>query len=301
MTSTPILSNPPAALIREQWPAISGMSMGLLRSFVPGAIKSALYSDDKIYTDTVKSGSDALLEHYTRWTGVQDSQRYADTLPAHFFSKYGMNMVARLTSLVPYNMLSVLNQGCHIKVNSLLPRNTPLKLQGQLVSCLQDGKRVRIHTRVTVGTAEQPEAMTVDTMAAVMLGKQPSKPREPIAEPHWETIDTWSCDRNEGVRFFYLTGDFNPIHTFWPLARRSRFGGCILHGFGSLSRTWESIQNHGLNIIDFDTRFIKPHRLPSGPNEVQIAPTNQAGRQPMRLINADGDVLLAGSFIAKPA
>ena len=220
-------SDPPASLIREQWPAISGMTSGLLRSFVPGAIKSTLLDSEKIYTDTVRSGSDTLLKHYTDWCRVNDEQRYASTLPPHFFSKYGMNMVARVTSLVPYNMLAVLNQGCHIQVNALLPRHTPLQLSGQLLDCSRDGNRVRIHTRVSVGTDEDPQAMTVDTMAAVMLGKQAKKAKSERQEPQWQTIDKWSAGRNEGVRFFYLTGDFNPIHTFWPLAKRSRFGGCI--------------------------------------------------------------------------
>lgn len=273
------------------------MSAGLLKSFVPGVIKSKLLDSDKIYRDEVVSGSERLLEHYKTWCGVNNAQRYAATLPPHFFSKYGMNMVAKLTSLVPYNMLNVLNQGCHIQVNSLLPRNEPLQLEGRLLECRRDGNRVRIHTQVTVGSASTPKAMTVDTMAAVMLGKQakPSSKRSP--EPEWETVDEWSCDRKEGQRFFLLTGDFNPIHTFWPMAKRTRFGGCILHGFGSLARSWESIQNQGVTIRDFDVRFVKPHKLPSGPNQVQIAAANATGHRPMRLINAQGEVMLAGTYI----
>ncbi|MGJ8670746.1 MAG: MaoC family dehydratase [Oceanococcus sp.] len=301
MNTTPHFSEPTAGLLREQWPAISGMTGGLLRSFIPEKIKSALTDSDKVYTDTVNSGSDKLVDHYSDWCRVNDPQRYATTLPPHFFSKYGMNMVARVTSLVPYNMLSVLNQGCHIRINAALPRHTPLQLKGELVDCSRDGNRVRIHTRVTVGTADIENAMTVDTMAAVMLGKQEKKAKVERQEPDWQTIDEWSADRNEGVRFFYLTGDFNPIHTFWPMAKRSRFGGCILHGFGSLSRTFESIQNSGLGITDFDARFVKPHLLPSGPNQVQISDVDNHGRQNMRLINAKGEVMLAGTFSATKA
>lgn len=290
----------PFTLVREQLPAITGMTNGLLLSMTPHKIKSLVLDDKKIHTSKVKSGSNKLVDHYVQWSGVNDD-RYAHALPAHFFSKYGMGMVARLTGQVPYNMLSVLNQGCRIQAHSLIPRNTPILLSGELVDCSEDGNRVRIHTRVTAGTRENPEAMTVDTMAAVMLGKSSKKKDSPPRkEPEYETIGEWSADRNEGLRFFYLTGDFNPIHTFWPFAKRTRFGGCILHGFGSLARTYETIQNSGIQIADFDVRFIKPNLLPCQNLQVQVGKESlDNGHQPLRLINANGDVFLAGNFLAR--
>lgn len=287
--------NIPATLVREQLPAITGMTTGLLWSLTPKQIKSRLIDDKAERTATVKTGSDKLVNHYVQWCGVNDD-RYATSLPPHFFSKYGMSMVAALTAQVPYNLMSVLNQGCRFQVNSLIPRNTPVSLRGRLVDCSKDGARVRIHTQVVVGTEDDPEAMIVDSMAAVILGKQSKKKSESREEPDFETVGSWSADRNEGVRFFYLTGDFNPIHTFWPLAKRTRFGGCILHGFGSLARTYETIQNSGITIRDFDARFVKPNLLPANDLQVQISKPQNDDRRAMRLINAQGDVFLGGTF-----
>ena len=281
----------------EQWPAIAGMSGGLLRSFIPGAIKSRLIDSEKEYFDTVEPASSELIDAFIEWSGAP-AERYSTHLPPLFFAHYGMNMVARLTSLVPYNMLSVLNQGCRLQINSLIPRDSKIHLRGTLVDCSKDGNRVRIHTRVVVGTEQTPEAMVVDTFAAVMLGKSAKSAGE-RKTPNFKTVGTWSADEHEGQRFFYLTGDFNPIHTFWPMAKRSRFGGCILHGFASYARTYETLRNAGYNVSDIDLKFVKPNLLPNYNLAVQVA-RKYAGTTPVQLIGQDGEragqVYLAGHF-----
>lgn len=289
----------PAHLVKEQLPSMVGMTTGLFWSMTPDVIKSRLVDRYAGRSATVSAASDELVNHYVQWSGAP-AERYAQTLPPHFFSKYGMSMVAGLTGQVPYNLMSVLNQGCRFQVNGLIPRGTPITLKGRLVECRKEGSRVRIHTRIEAGTAAQADAMVVDTVAAVIVGPRDAKPKSTRQDPQFTSIGQWSADRNDGKRFFYLTGDFNPIHTFWPLARRSRFGGCILHGFGSVARTYETIQNNGFEISDFDVRFVKPNRLPCRDLAVQISEPLDDGRRALRLINAAGDVFLAGVFAANP-
>lgn len=282
--------------VREQWPAISGMTTGLIWSLTPPAVKNRLVDMYAERQAVVSPGTDALVEAYLRWCGVEDD-RYAGVLPPHFFSKYGMNMMARLTGMVPYNMLSVVNQGCHLRVQKLLPRGEPIHLRGRLLDCTRDGNRVRVHTQVIAGTRADPDAMSVDTVAAVMLGPSARKKTASRPEVSYMPVGSWSADRHEGQRFFYLTGDFNPIHTFWPFARRTRFGGCILHGFGTLARTFECIQTQAGTINDFDARFVRPNLLPSGPNLVEVATDSDTdGRRGLRLTEPQGAVLLGGSY-----
>lgn len=286
--------------VREQWPAISGMTSGLVWSLTPAAIKNRLVDMYAERRAVVQPGSDALIEAYIGWCGADDG-RYAGVLPPHYFSKYGMNMVARLTGMVPYSMLSVVNQGCHLRIRELIPRGEPIHLRGRLLDCTREGNRVRVHTQVIAGTRACADAMSVDTVAAVMLGPSGKKKTAGPPATEYREIGTWSADRNEGQRFFYLTGDFNPIHTFWPLARRTRFGGCILHGFGTLARTYECIQSQGGVIDDFDARFVRPHLLPSGPNVVEVATGADAnGRRALRLSSPAGEVLLGGSYHLRP-
>ncbi|MDX1498190.1 MAG: hypothetical protein R3352_11585, partial [Salinisphaeraceae bacterium] len=121
----------PAHLVREQLPAITGMTTGLFWSLTPPAIKSKLRDMHAPQTDVVKAGSDELVEHYIRWCGVNDN-RYDGVLPPHFFAKYGMSMVARVTGMVPYNLMSVVNQGCRMQINGLIPRGEAIHLKGEL-------------------------------------------------------------------------------------------------------------------------------------------------------------------------
>ncbi len=286
----------PPSLVREQLPAITGMTTGLLMSLTPAPVKNRLIDQGRERHMTVAPASDRLVDHYVAWCGAP-AARYEGTLPPHFFAKYGMSLVARLTGQVPYNMMNVLNQGCRFQVRELIPRGEEIRLRGRLLDCSEDGPRVRVHTQVTAGWSGNPDAMTVDSFAAVMLGK-PGKKRAPKRdEPEFSTVGSWSADRHEGQRFFYLTGDFNPIHTFWPLAKRTRFGGCILHGFGSLARSWEAIRNAGYEIADADLRFVKPNLLPNPRLDVQVAVApDRDGYRQARLVGGDGSVYLAGRF-----
>lgn len=246
---------------------------------------------------TVAPASRALVDDYIAWSGAPAS-RYRDVLPPHFCSHWAMPMLARLGGKAPYNMLNVLNQGAHLQIKAPLPRDVPLQLRGSLQSVSNDGKRVRIHSRVVAGTAAMPDAFILDSVAAVPLKR--SEARKPVeAEPAFKTIGQWSASADEGVKFAKLTGDFNPIHTLPLLARRTRFRGCILHGFAGLARSFEVIQNSGIEIAELDIRFVKPLPLPSLDLEVQLAAIDADGWQPMRLRNRNGTVHLTGRLLAR--
>ncbi len=291
----------PASLAREQFPAMAGMLTGLALSLTPSALKSRLIDPEREQRMQAAAPSDKLLRHYLAWSGAPAS-RYAGGLPPHFFARYGMALVARLMGQVPYSMLSVLNQGCRFQVRKLIPQGERIVMRGRLLDCSQHGSRVRVHAQVTAGWAAEPDAMTVDVYAAVMLGRQAKRQQTPRPDPPFETVGRWAADRKDGQRFFYLTGDFNPIHTLWPVARRTRYGGCILHGFGSLARSWECLADAGHEIVDFDLRFVRPNRLPNPALEVQrTVEADAEGYRQMRLCDPAGSVFLAGRFLDRAA
>lgn len=282
------------ALATQQWPTIRGMTTGLLLSWLPAPIKHRIFDPSAEHQQIVAPCRNSLIDQYIAWSGT-DPARYTGTLPAHFFSKYGLELVSRLCGLAPVNMLHVVNQGCQFQVHSLIPRNVPIHLRGRLVDCSDQGSRVRVHTHLQVGWAEQPQAMTVDIYAAVLRSraKRAKSAAEQNVSEGFHTVGQWSADRADGQRFFYLTGDFNPIHTVWPLARRSKFGGCILHGFGTLARSWESIQADGSQISRADLRFLKPNLLPQPQLNVQLRPT-KVGEE-LRVVDPGEAVYLAGT------
>lgn len=291
----PALGVPPV-LLREQWETAL-VSFGVAaRSMNPVTRPRRLPETPRVLHETRKPPSDLLVDHYARWAGAPPA-RYRDSLPPHFCSHWAFAMLARVGGQAPYDVTSILNQGLRLQCRAQLPRGTALQLRGHLEDVSEDAHRVRIHTRIVAGTAQLSEALILDSYAAIpkrgAARKRASGPRD---EPVFTTVGTWSAGADEGLDFGLLTGDFNPIHTCWPLARRTRFRGCILHGFGSVARTWEKLVDAGCNIRDIDLRFIKPLPLPAQDLEVQLAEADVEGRRAFRLRGRDGAIHLAGSF-----
>ncbi|WP_373925031.1 MaoC/PaaZ C-terminal domain-containing protein [Duganella vulcania] len=112
-------------------------------------------------------------------------------------------------------------------------------------------------------------------------------------DPEWRTAGAWRAEAGDGLRFALLTGDFNPIHWCGPLARRSLFGGLVLHDFGSLARSIETLAPG--SYTELDVRFLRPVALPSGALSVQLARQADAdGWRALRLAGASDAVHLAG-------
>lgn len=285
----------PARLLIEQTATISAFLLGAARSLLP----KAKVKERPTLLQTQTPPSPLLLDTYLRWSGA-DATRYAGAIPPHMVSaRIALPLVSALTAQSPYPLLSVLNQGVRLQIHHPLPSGETLQLQGRLLEASDDGYRARIHSRVEVGTASVPRAITVDAMAAVMLKKRPDadKAGERVT-PDYQTVAEWQAGANEGVKFFYMTGDFNPIHTLPAFAKRTRFGGCIMHGYGGFAQIFEAVQRSGITIADIDIRFIKPLPLPSPRLQIQAARTPGAdGRYAVRMIDADNNLYHVGSFL----
>lgn len=282
-------------LLTEQTATISAFLLGAVRSLLP-ARKTG---ERATLVKRQAPPSALLLDTYMAWSGA-DPSRYADAIPPHMVSaRIALPLVSALTAQSPYPLLSVLNQGVRLQVHHPLPAGETLYLRGRLLDASDDGYRARIHSRVEVGTASVPNAISVDALAAVMLRKRPESGRESErTEPDYATIGAWQAAADEGVKFFYMTGDFNPIHTLPAFAKHTRFKGCIMHGYGAFAQVFEAVQRTGVTIRDIDIRFIKPLPLPSPRLLVQAARTPDAdGRYAVRLTDTDNNLYQVGSYL----
>lgn len=285
----------PLSLAREQIPTLVTSFGVALRSMSPLTRPKQLPQTPRTLTERVRAPSQRLVDHYAAWSGAPPA-RYRDHLPPHFCSHWAFGMLARVGGQAPYNVTEILNQGLRLQLKAPLPRGEDLLLRGHLEDVSEDEQRVRIHTRIVAGWSQQPDAVTVDSYATIpKRGAAKAKPAARV-EPDYDTIGEWSVGADDGLKFGLLTGDFNPIHTFWPLARRSKFRGCILHGFGMVARTWEKLADTGQPIADIDLRFIRPLPLPREGLQVQLAAPDADGRRVFRLQGPDGSTHLAGSF-----
>jgi acyl dehydratase len=275
---------------------------GVIGAFLGGALKSLLPRrgdlDHSEVVRTTPAPSRELLRAYAAWSNAP-ADRYEGTLPPHFVAaQVALPVISALTARSPYPLLGVLNQGIHLGVRHPIPASTPLTVRGHLVDASDDDYRARIHSTLTVGTPDLPLAMELDAYAAVVLKRRPGGATAPRDDVAFETIGRWRPGADEGRKFFYLTGDFNPIHTWQAFARRTRFRGCIMHGFGGFAQAFEAIRSAGHGIADIDVKFVRPLPLPGPEVLIQVAATADAsGRRALRLTDSSGTVYHAGSFL----
>jgi acyl dehydratase len=241
---------------------------------------------------------DALVRRYVDWACAWSgaASRYDAELPPHMLSQWSLPLVGELLLRLPYRLTAVINQGASLQVHGPLPRDALLIVGASIEQVEQTAGRTRVTVAITTGTEQQPRLVEAKLhMSFLQPGPRATKAaQERPPEPPWRTAGLWQADADDGLRFALMTGDFNPIHWCGPLARRSVFGGKVLHGFGSLVRSYEALEPDSFREID--VRFVRPVPLPSAMLSVQVAQDNADadGWRAVRLAGAGDTVHLAG-------
>ncbi|WP_332852049.1 MaoC/PaaZ C-terminal domain-containing protein [Duganella sp. S19_KUP01_CR8] len=234
-----------------------------------------------------------LVEHYIRWCGA--AGRYDGQLPPHMVSQWSLPLVSELLMQLPYRLTGIINQGVSMTVHGPLPRATPLMLSAAIEQIAHADGWARIIVVVVTGTAQQARLVETRLHMRVRLPGARTARNTPVRppDPAWQTVGTWRADASDGLRFSLLTGDFNPIHWCGPLARRSLFGAKVLHGFGSLARSYETLAPGSFR--ELDVRFLRPVTLSAQALSVQLAQEADAdGWRALRLAGGDDMIHLAG-------
>ena len=279
-------------LLRHHLPALAGMGRVGLRSILPRRAPAAQVAP---LTRTIPAPPQALVEHYLDWCGA--AGRYPDTLPPHMVSQWGIAVSGALLMQTAYPLARILNQGVILKIHGPLPRGVPLQLRASL--CDVDGSqpgKLRFSVAIETGTAQQRKLLdTFLHLTIVQPGPREKRVRQTEDAPqHWSPAGSWQADADDGLRFALLTGDFNPIHWFGPVARRSVFGGKVLHGFGTLVRSMETLDMAALREID--VRFVRPVPLPSAALRVEHGAADDQGWRALRVAGSDATIHLLGRY-----
>jgi hypothetical protein len=189
-----------------------------------------------------------------------------------------MPAISRTFEGAPYPLLRIVNAGCRVEVKSPLPDREPLEVSARLEQVDDDGRRALLHGRVRTGTASAPDALAIDVYAIVPNRAEPSatgsakatseapKERVRVPEDAREIMRSW-VDKDAGLSFAKLTGDFNPIHWLSLSARASGFADVVLHGFSTLARAWEGLNKNVLGgdvhaLASIDAKLKRPLVLP---------------------------------------
>lgn len=292
-------TQPTPRLLWQQTGVIGAFVSGGARSLLPRRGQGLDHSD---IVRRVAAPSVELQRIYADWTRAQPG-RYDASIPVPMIpSQIALPVISALTARSPYPLLGVLNQGIHVRLNRPLPATGEIVVRGHLVDAGDDGYRARIHSTLTVGTDADPAAIELDAYAAVVLKRRNDGAAAPREEVAWQTISSWQAGADEGRKFFYLTGDFNPIHTWEAFAKRTSFKGCIMHGFGAFAQIFEAIRNQGHDVFDIDSKFVRPLPLPSPALQIQLTAQPAAdGRYGFRLVDDAGTLYQVGTFLPRGA
>lgn len=212
-----------------------------------------------------------LVQAYLRNIGG-NPKGYGANVPPHLFPQWGFGPAGQTLRRVPYPLAKVVNGGCRYELNSPIPIGVPLDVSAQLVSIDDNGRRAVLEQRIVTGTPDDPEALVAYLYAICPLPRKkdeprgPKKPKATVPEDVREVL-YGKIRTSAGLDFAKLTGDFNPIHWIPLYAKASGFKNTILHGFGTMARAIEglneSVFSGGTPIRTWDCRFTRPLVLPA--------------------------------------
>ncbi|HZG71532.1 MAG TPA: MaoC/PaaZ C-terminal domain-containing protein [Chondromyces sp.] len=103
------------------------------------------------------------------------------------------------------------------------------------------------------------------------------------------------------VKYAGASGDFNPIHTVVPLAKKAGLGDCIAHGMlimgmaGEALGKWGFVKRLGKFKVRFSAMTYPGEELTIEGNWVEEGSTGE-----LTVKNQEGEIKLKGSFELKP-
>lgn len=265
----------PSKHILRQGPVLAALGRAAVSAVkeqigVNGVPKAAPPLPSPELVETVPPRSKDLVRDYLRAVGG-DTARYRRTLPPHLFPQWTFPIASRTLDGIPYPLVKVMNGGCRLEINAELPNDEPLEIRGSLVEIDDDGRRAVLHQRLVTSTASSPDALVAHLYAIVPLAKKNGEARPKKQRPqvplHVRELSYAKIRADAGLDFAKLTGDFNPIHWVPAYAKASGFRNTILHGFATLARAMEGLNDNivapGERLTVVDVKFTRPLVLPA--------------------------------------
>lgn len=215
-----------------------------------------------------------LQRDFVRFCGG-DPARYSGITPPHLFSQWALPVALTLARQFPYPPLAVVNLGCSLSLEGMLPDRGHVDVQCTLADLSEADDKVRLTLRILT-LFERDVRLRAELRLLVRL---PAAKQAPVRErdkrerhPSLVPGDARELARRRlsadaGLEFAQLTGDFNPIHWVAGYARMVGFKAPIIHGFGSLAIAFEALVQGRLcgrvaDVRRVDAEFNAPLVLP---------------------------------------
>jgi hypothetical protein len=210
----------------------------------------------------------ALIEDFSKHIGA-DAARYAGVVPPQLFPQWGLPLALRALRGCGFPLVKMINGGCRLESNAPLRRGEELTVRAHLASVSDDGRRAVLCQRIVTEQPGTPSALVADVYGIVRAPQGPGASASPAKQPVYlpasaRKLEDWALEREAGLEFALLTGDFNPLHWLAPYARAMGFRSTILHGFAAMARAHSGLEralSRHLRVLD--VRFVRPITLPA--------------------------------------
>ena len=256
----------------------------------------------------------ALVEAWWNWLSF--AGRYEaklGELPVIMFSQWAFPTVHLVASKFPFAVSSMLNQGCRVQCNHVIPADANITVRASVVSLEDKGKKLRCEVLMQSGTEEHPDAVEATVISVVPKPKSKwtdtdgakSKKRDPAeVEEGAVLLATIKLPARTGVDFGMISGDFNPIHTSSIYARIAGFKTRFIQGFGSQALIMSILVNElcdgdQARLKVCDLRFIAPVYFPA---DVAVYVEESASDEERKVWLASptsGKVFVLGTFVSE--
>jgi hypothetical protein len=243
----------------------------------------------------VAAPPDALIGDFLQHVGA-DAASHAGVVPPQLFPQWGLPLALRALRGCGFPLVKMINGGCRLENNAPLRRGQELTVRAHLASVSDDRRRAVLCQRVVTEQPGAPNALVAEVYGIVRVPAERVLSAQSTRQPAYlpasaRQLETWTLEREAGLDFALLTGDFNPLHWLAPYARAMGFRSTILHGFAAMARAYSGLERalapRRLRLLD--VRFVRPITLPA-----QVSLYIDAGRV---FVGAAGEpVYLTGSY-----
>lgn len=232
--------------------------------------RSTSLTDTDLYSieinKTVSPPNSNLLNSYKKWSNSDIQQ----SIPFHLVSLWSFPLVFDLLAKTGLPVVKVVNQGLSIKINDLLPLDENLILNAKIKNIENSETKKKLVVSVSTSTSSKKDIVILDLEMSFPQKIINRDLKSVITQPDISSVSTskdsaiskFSFNKNDGLNYSLLTGDFNPIHWLLFYARKSPFKTTIMQGFGTFSKI-SSILEKQYNLKTISIKFLKPISLPS--------------------------------------
>jgi acyl dehydratase len=213
-----------------------------------------------------------LQRDFVRFCGG-DPSRYAGRIPPHLFSQWVLPVALVLAKRLPYPPLSVVNLGCSVRFDGILPAQGSVDVHCTLIEL--EEREDKVFLTLSLNTLYDDEAriraelrLMVRLPDAIKAREKKKRSRElELVPSQARELAHRRLGRDAGLAFAELTGDFNPIHWMPAYAKMVGFKAPILQGFASFGIAYEALVQGRLSgrvddVRRMDADFAAPLVLP---------------------------------------